>query len=49
MSDGPPVRPTALHGYSALVAGMAAGFCEEVLFRGLVMSEHAEAGGLVYR
>lgn len=32
------------HMYSALVAGMVAGFCEETIFRGYVMDELAAAG-----
>lgn len=32
------------HLYTALVAGLAAGFCEEILYRGLVMQELAAAG-----
>lgn len=36
--------PSPWHLYSALVAGTAAGFCEEIIFRGFVMQELAAAG-----
>jgi membrane protease YdiL (CAAX protease family) len=30
--------------YTALVVGLGAGFCEEIMFRGFMMTELAEAG-----
>ncbi len=36
--------PSPWHVYSALAAGLAAGFCEEIIFRGFVMQELAGAG-----
>ena len=36
--------PSPWHLYCALVAGTAAGFCEEIIFRGFVMQELAAAG-----
>lgn len=36
--------PAVWHVYSALVAGLGAAFCEEILFRGFVMTELADAG-----
>lgn len=35
---------SVFHVYSSLVAGLSAGFCEEIIFRGFVMSELEEAG-----
>ena len=36
--------PAPWHVYTALVAGLSAGFCEEIMFRGFMMTELAEAG-----
>lgn len=35
--------PAPWHVYSALVAGLGAAFCEEIMFRGFIMTELAEA------
>jgi membrane protease YdiL (CAAX protease family) len=40
--------PAPWHIYSALVAGIAAGFCEEIIFRGFVMRDLAAAGYAVW-
>jgi membrane protease YdiL (CAAX protease family) len=41
-----PVGELSLyHLFTSLTAGLAAGFCEEIVFRGYVMSVLAEAGG----
>jgi CAAX protease family protein len=37
-------QPSFFHVYTALVAGFTGGICEEVLFRGFMMTELAEAG-----
>lgn len=36
--------PSLWHVYAAVTAGLAAGFCEEIIFRGYVMHELMEAG-----
>ena len=36
--------PRGFHLVAALMVGVTAGFCEEVLFRGFLMTEFAEAG-----
>jgi membrane protease YdiL (CAAX protease family) len=41
---GALLDPSPWHLYSALVAGTAAGLCEEIIFRGFVMQELAAAG-----
>lgn len=38
------LNPAPWHVYSALVVGLSAAFCEEIMFRGFVMTELAEAG-----
>lgn len=38
------LAPRLWHIYTALVAGLSAGFCEEIMFRGFVMTELSDAG-----
>lgn len=38
------LNPAPWHVYSALVLGLGAGFCEEIMFRGFIMGELADAG-----
>ena len=37
-------QPTLFHIYAALLIGTTAGFCEEVIFRGFMMTEFARMG-----
>jgi len=37
-------QPTLFHIYAALLIGITAGFCEEVIFRGFMMTEFARMG-----